>query len=535
MRYFDFHTHIILKQIFAEVPNIDARINRSDVAGIPRTCTDLPNIIQTQIHQSQLASFQDEVVVGVALMGLESYLALEVIPLRRYLKREAQYKMWLPLFEEAGNVNKVPPYKTFTEFTLRRTLDKYLNAPLSFNVLNRSSFNSPLPKDKVNIFFVIEGCHSLVDSVNEAPTNNPAKRFLPDEIMNNLDLILSRAQVVSINPTHMQQSNLCNHAFGIQITKDEPFYPRGNGLTDDGREVIRGMFDRGICVDIKHMSYKSRLDLRNEIDAGSFNNVQPLLCTHTGFTGIPFRDWPGYIFMKKSVSDVYYLEVAKTMQTRNFPQRPGAPAFNMTTINLFDEEIVWIVRNGGMIGLSLDRRIIGYVSLFDDHPTGRSGDSLLFVDKEYISKNEWKALGLEGKRLGNKITGDDCVTEDEVKESTEESISARNEYFYDHVLLQLKHFLQVCFNAGIPITEAQKHITIGSDFDGMINPFYNVQTAEDIPALKQYLQMNFRFYLQTLTDSALWESQLNINEFAEDLFYNNGFNFIKSRFTRGVV
>jgi hypothetical protein len=87
------------------------------------------------------------------------------------------------------------------------------------------------------------------------------------------------------------------------------------------------------------MSYKSRLDLRHEIDAGDFTNVQPLLCTYSGFTGTPFADWPGYISLKKPVADTFYLEVAKTMQTKNQPSRPGAPAFNMTTINLFDEEI----------------------------------------------------------------------------------------------------------------------------------------------------------------------------------------------------
>ena len=527
MRYFDFHSHVILKQLFDENPNIDARLSRNDLSLIPQNCSDLPYIIKTQIHQSQLANFQDEVIIGVVLYGCESFLASNVIILNKYLKGSSQHKMSVKLLQDIASNT----YKSFTDFTMSRTLDKFLNAPLSFNILKKSSFDSPLPKDKINIFFLIEGCHSLVDSVNFIDRPN-GKVYPPEEILSNLDVLLQKVQIVSINITHLQQSSLCNHAFSIQLTDPTTFFPHENGFTDDGRKVVQGLFDRGICVDLKHMSYKSRLDLRNDIDDGKFTNVQPLICSHVGFTGISFKDWPGFIFTKKSLNDVYYLEVAKTMQTKNLPSRPGAPAFNMTTINLFNEEIIWVIQHGGMIGLSLDRRIIGYVSKHDDKPTGRQADSLLYVDKDYITKTEWTSLGLDGRKLGNLIGDDDCVTENDVAESTEISIPARDEYFYDHILLHLKHYLQVCFDAGIEISEAQKHITIGSDFDGFINPFLNLQTVEDIPALKNYIRANFLYYIKSLTDSTGWASQLNMDEFIENLFYNNGFNFIKNYFSK---
>jgi hypothetical protein len=89
----------------------------------------------------------------------------------------------------------------------------------------------------------------------------------------------------------VQNSNLSNHAFAIQLANVQHFIPRGNGLTDDGRTVIQELFNRGICVDFKHMSFKSRSDMRNEIDANLFNNVQPLLCKRAGFSGISFNKW----------------------------------------------------------------------------------------------------------------------------------------------------------------------------------------------------------------------------------------------------
>jgi microsomal dipeptidase-like Zn-dependent dipeptidase len=531
MRFFDFHCHILLKQLFAEHPNIDSRMSSSDVTWIPKNCTDLPNILQSQIHQSQLADFTDEVVVGVALYGLESYLSQQVIPLRQYLRSSVQDKMWLPLFEAIANNNAVPSYKTFDDFTWERTLSYYLKASTSYHILTKDSFTSPLLKNKVNLFFVIEGCHSLVNSTLDAPLNHPTRKFQPDEILQNLDKVLKEVPVLSINLTHMQQSNLCNHAFGMQLAGNEPFYPRGNGLTNDGRKVVQGLFDRGVAVDVKHMSILSRRMLYQEIDEGRFKNRQHVHCTHAGFTGIPFKNWPGYIHHLLEVGDVYYLEIAKTMHTKNGTQLPGAPAFNSSTINLFDEEIVWIVKNGGMIGLSMDRRIIGYVDPHDNDPVGRKADSLHYVDKEYFSKAEWASLNL-GKKAGYLIEEGDCLTEIEVQDNLGMSMQARNEYFYDHVLLQLKHFLQVCYEAGIDLKEAQKHITIGSDYDGMINPFLNMATVQDMPALKNYITANFGFYLASLRDTKKWRKTLDIPAFAEGLFYENGYQYIRNFFVK---
>ncbi|WP_143309463.1 amidohydrolase family protein [Chitinophaga vietnamensis] len=525
MQYFDFHTHVILKQLFDENPNIDAIISPGDVAGIPRLCTDLPNIIETQIHQSQLAEFSDEVIVGAVLYGLESYLASAVIPLRPYLKGSSQHKLSLQLLQDIAD-NK---FHSYTDFAITRTFNSYLQASSSFNILTNQSFNNPLPKNKVSVFFIVEGCHTFVNTINAVQL--PAQRYDPQEILSNLDLLLQKAKVLAINVTHMQQSSLCNHAFGMQIADVKPFYPHGNGLEDDGRTVIKGIMDRGIHVDLKHMSYKSRLDLRNEIDAGKYSNTMPLVCTHTGFTGIPFSQWPGFMWERRTIDDVWYIEMAKTMQVANSPQRPGAPAFNMTTINLFDEEIVWIVKHGGMIGLSMDRRILGYVSKYDDRPTGIHDDSSLIVDKEYFSKTEWTALGLPDAH-GSLISDQDCVSMQDIEDSAEGSLPARNEYFYDHVLLHLKHFLQVCYRAQIPLAEAQRHITIGSDFDGLINPFINFSTVQDMHDLKQYIDANFRIYAAALTDSSEWASTFDFDLFTRQLFYQNGYDFVKSFFQR---
>ena len=520
MKYFDFHCHPVLKQLFNDEPNLDSFISRSDVATIPKLCSDLPNIIETQTHQAQLAEFNDEVIVGAVLYSVEKNIAASVIPLRNFLKPSAQFKLSETLLKDIVS-NKC---RYFSDFLMNRTLNNFLKSS-SFNILKKDSFAKPLPKNKVNIFFTVEGCHSLVDFINFV---DDKQKYSPEEILGNLDKILAKAPVISVNLTHIQQSSLCNHAFGMQIADANLFVPQGNGMQNDGRKVAQGLFDRKICIDVKHMSYKSRKDLMTEIDGKKFKNIQPLVCTHAGFTGLSFKDWAGHIQLKKPASGAIYTEITKPFNTKSNPRRPGFPTFNASTINLFDEEIVWIVKNGGMIGVSLDRRILGYVDPNDTDPTGIS-DGERIVDKEFFSKTEWEALAIKNSAIGQKIDDDNCLSMQELLES-QTNIPLRNKYFYDHLLNHIKHYFQVCRDNGIPVKTAQKQICIGTDYDGLINPFLNMPTVQRMEDVKSYIKLNLKFFLKDLKDSKKWADELDIDVFAEDFFYNNGLKFIKSRF-----
>lgn len=136
MKYFDFHCHPVLKQLFNDDPNIDSFISKKDVAAIPRSCSDLPNIIETQTHQSQLAEFNDEVIVGAVLYSVERYVAQTVIPLRKYLKKASQFKLSEQLLQNIVQNNNRP----FSDFLMKRTLDEYIQATSSFNILTKDSF-----------------------------------------------------------------------------------------------------------------------------------------------------------------------------------------------------------------------------------------------------------------------------------------------------------------------------------------------------------------------------------------------------------
>jgi hypothetical protein len=99
-----------------------------------------------------LTESDEEVLVGAVLYGMESFLADEVLKLRRHLRAGGQHKLSGTLLNDIFE-NRV---LSFAHFTIEPTLNNYLNASQSFNVLTRTSFDQPFPKNKVNLFFVIE-------------------------------------------------------------------------------------------------------------------------------------------------------------------------------------------------------------------------------------------------------------------------------------------------------------------------------------------------------------------------------------------
>jgi hypothetical protein len=108
---------------------------------------------------------------------------------------------------------------------------------------------------------------------------------------------------------------------------------------------------------------------------------------------------------------------------------------------IFLMKIAWIVQHEGIIGLSMDHRIIGYVGPCDVLPTGVKPNSDFVVDREYLSVTEWKSMHLPDRIDPQDFTKDwDCLMSDDLRSNVETSIPNRDEYYFDHVLLHLKFF-----------------------------------------------------------------------------------------------
>ena len=215
--------------------------------------------------------------------------------------------------------------------------------------------------------------------------------------------------IVSINITHLEQYPFINQAYGIQFVANEDFRPTGNRISNDGLKIIRHCYENKIMIDIKHQSLATRRMLIEKVRTWpEFQDIlQPLVCTHAGFTGLSYNDIPDYInFQKVSKKDYSYLLWGKP---RKYGMLDFMMAFNPSSINLYDEDILAVIKSDGIIGLNMDKRILGYSEA--DSRTA-NWDELAF-EEEYISNAETDVY-LTKRVVGSKMTDSYCITTQEV-------------------------------------------------------------------------------------------------------------------------
>ena len=516
MNYFDFHIHPTLKTTLKENLEYDSQVPTNAVSGLPGLCTDFPQIVASQASVKQLMRF-DQKLLGVALHSIEKVIAGAEI-LHEIARKNRKLKKYISV-QRLKDIesNDLKAYNYLKELLL-----PVFQTKPEFQIVESSTDFNTLDPNKIHVFFVLEGCHSLCNDSNTF--------FDKREIIANLNELTSMVPVLSVNLTHLQKSNICNQAFGIQLTNNSVFIPTGNGLLPDAEDVIQACFNKNICIDLKHMSLIARKNLFQQLNSNKYQNQQPVICTHTGFTGIPSASIPDYVLAFENKDGAVKIVLGKPNHVEpnvNHLQRP-VPTFNASSINLYDEEIVAIVRNDGLIGLSMDRRISGFVSQFDEDPYAFFHDETFLVDKEYISVPEFQQLGINPNNISSKINDAWCNTKQDLLDVSDLP-SALEEFHRQQIMLQLKHFLQVCINDGIPLAEAQTKICIGSDFDGIINPFYCLMKVDELPKFKSYLKRHFKDFLGRYTDSRAWRNELDVNMFAEQFFYLNGLSFVQKR------
>jgi hypothetical protein len=179
------------------------------------------------------------------------------------------------------------------------------------------------------------------------------------DVITNLRKLTGSFSVISINLTHLEQYPFCNHAFGILFVSSTDFKPTGKEISQEGIKIIQECYNSKILIDIKHMSLGARRvfieQLRTSPEFLPIN--QPLVCTHAGFTGLSYDDIPDYLTYQEKPEDGYvyvYWNKPKRFSSNT------SIAYNPSSINLYDEDIIAILQSGGMIGISLDKRILGF-------------------------------------------------------------------------------------------------------------------------------------------------------------------------------
>ena len=187
--------------------------------------------------------------------------------------------------------------------------------------------------------------------------------------------------------------------------------------------------------------------------------------------------------------------------------------FNPWSINLYDEEIALIVGSGGLIGVSLDQRILGF---------GNPG-------VEIFSAEEYKLLrpGKEPVPVGD-LEDDEPTVELDASWQLEQMAAAdfaEPQLLHPHIRYlcnQILHMVQV----GGPAT--WQCLCIGSDFDGIINAVNVCKTAAAYPQLERLL-------ITGLTSMAGEQGAtyhlVNVGKQVRDLMHGNARRFLDIHFS----
>ena len=330
----------------------------------------------------------------------------------------------------------------------------------------------------------------IVDTENgEDPTanynQNPAanlEKFYKSLSREKMDLLY----ITLTHLTHINEQFLATHAFGMKMLKHPSFYPFGNGITTIGYEVIKKCYSmtndkdqyRPIIVDVKHLGLKSRQDFyafRKSliIEEKKYENI-PIIASHIGVTGYTNNEWKNAL--KRNNCTVYNYEGARAVSIEMDKKNCGKWGsfvnndftFNPWSINLMDEDITEILNSNGILGMSLDVRILGFQSEY--------GISLT-SENEFLSTADFH-------------THFPQIAVKNLPINTMESMISENESW----LIPTKedrHPLSFCFNiihiiqVGLlktDIEEPWKQICLGSDFDGLIEP---LKISPDISSLEE--------------------------------------------------
>ncbi len=513
MPYFDFHIHPTLKSLFSEDdPSQNLRknspYNKIDTNRIPwpvRWCSEFKAVLSSQSNMEQL--FRNQ----VRLFGFPLFIPDTALMDNNLVKKSPSTTLGVYLHkDQIDKLIRQNPYQNLINEDLPVLLDsiRFGMGHRTVKVLAKRSDFKEDKLDQIHVFFTLEGLHTLCDEPNV---------FDIDVIKRNLDDLLNRVPVLSATITHIQKSDLCNHADAIQFLNDDRFFPNGFGINQDGFKMIEHLHAKKIQIDVKHMSMLSRKRYYDHYRQKGW--TAPVICTHAGLTGISWNDIHRYIgrtWYGKKKQGVIRLKYAKPRKYGSF-FRPG---FNMVSLNLFDEDVLFILKSGGMIGLSLDKRILG----FSEYETSSSREDFP-NNVEFVSVRAWSQYKT-GSNLGTAIRGRETLTWGNIKDGGLVDPQL-GEYHLEYFMQQIAHIIAVARSNNYSVHKAMKQICIGSDFDGLINPIWCCDSMDEIEQFKIRFRNHFVKFCQD--SGVVLPVNFSVNKFAEDLFYHNGKAYVLDR------
>lgn len=510
--YFDFHFHPVFKQFITKFESIypTARLEEElcKEMDLENDILDVIDEVALHILESQCA--WNQVQKGGVRLGVANVVAMEygIAASEGFLAKILRSNLTRPMDKAIMHSVSRGDISYYHLFLKELDLYRKLNGG-KLNFLTRKKQRN-LDENGYYMVLGMEGGHNLcrkkigkneldkpyqgvpqgahyedfrtTTDADQVKSMKQLHQALWDE---NLDLFY----ITLTHLTFITEQPLATHAFGMKMLDHPAFYPKGNGLTELGKKIIdaaytmQAKYSEGdgfanelrntpVYIDIKHMGAKSRRDFFAYRKEKNYN--VPIIASHMGVTGYRYDEWIGNLktaslFRKADVQAIEIMTGRKKAGEWGFINKKFT--FNPWSINLMDEDIEEILESEGMIGVSLDVRILGFQA-----EIGMSSKD----QSEYLSVEDFRTFYPHVKvdGLATEALEDKEVIESWLVPSKEE-----------------RHPLCLCFNilhivsVGLIHTSVNpwKHICIGSDFDGLIDPVKICRDASKMPELEKDL------------------------------------------------
>ncbi len=483
--FFDLHLHLSLKSFLT-----DEFPHHTDDCWT--TYNNLISIIDSQSSAEQLWKGRISLAV-TALYPLEepftsSFLIDHIAPVITPLSKKA-----LGLPTGASGFSRL-------QQELQHLEKSMVKGARRFNILSDIREYDPT---RLNVILAIEGNHALQQNNSLTADNLLALKTGPHRFL-------------YLTLTHLTQTEVCTQAYGMKLIKNnDSFKPRGFGLTDRGKALIDLAYDdaRGhrILIDIKHMSLRSRRDFYQYRKEKGYRQI-PILATHMGCTGISLAPASIREQIKKEINrDRGFVEVKYERPEGIRRPRVYRTHFNPWSINLYDEEIPEILDSGGLIGVNLDKRILGAKP----------------VKGEFFDEGEFlNMMGLRGEPeelLAHFQPGNEFDEEAELEGLALKA--GRRRQYKNHLRHLCNNILHIVKIGG---ERAWDQICLGTDFDGLIDPVDNCCSSAEIPLLKRDLETTLREMISDAraTDPSLDFHGGDLGKRVQGILFQNGYAFL---------
>jgi microsomal dipeptidase-like Zn-dependent dipeptidase len=254
------------------------------------------------------------------------------------------------------------------------------------------------------------------------------------------------------------------------------------GIQSWGRGIVNillsrqlgGSAVRRILVDVKHMSPQARLDYYAMLDVMHANPNEriPIIKSHTAVSGR--RN------IKRSIDHDYAVLNDEKETTKYFYDG---------IINLFDDEIVRIVHSDGLIGLMIDERRImgralppesGFKKKSDFNKMAKqSGKALnsIIRCKHKITRLLRDLAADPGNVNIQKDIQNQQATLKAAEKTKNAAIPKLRPAYFSVILRQIFHILDLTGEKG------WDHLSLGTDYDGVINPIDIYAQSSDMASI----------------------------------------------------